>query len=307
MTKLGYLVPTREQIMQGSHGTRELLQRAKFAKDAGFDSLWVGDSLFARPRHDPLTLLAALAIETPGMELGTAILLQSLRNPIILAQQLATIDQLAEGKLIVGVGIGADAPSIRAEFSAAGVPFEKRVGRLVESVNLCRALWRGEPVTWNGRWQVEDALVAPTPFQEGGPRIWYAAGVDAGVERAGKHFDGWFPIGPDAATIARQQQILNGAAAVSGRHVSTAVYLTICVDDSIETADQKINDYLEQYYGFSAEILRGIQACCGGDAESVLAWMNEFVDAGAEHLVIRIVGDYQKALGEIARLRHLLK
>lgn len=306
MTKLGYLVPTREQIMQGAHGTRELLQKARFAEDAGFDSLWVGDSLFARPRHDPLTLLAALAVEAPNMELGTAILLQSLRNPIILAQQLATIDQLTEGKLIVGVGIGADAPSIRAEFSAAGVPFEKRVGRLVESVNLCRALWRGEPVTWNGRWQVEDALVAPTPFQDGGPPIWYAAGVDAGVERAGKHFDGWFPIGPDAATIARQQQILNDAAADSGRQVATAVYLTICVDDSVEIADQKINDYLEQYYGFSAEILRGIQACYGGDAESVLAWMNEFVDAGAEHLVIRVVGDYQKALGEIARLRHLL-
>ena len=76
MTKLGYLVPTREQIMQEAHGTDELIRRAQFARDKGFDSLWVGDSLFARPRHDPLTLLAALAVATPGMELGTAILLQ---------------------------------------------------------------------------------------------------------------------------------------------------------------------------------------------------------------------------------------
>lgn len=306
MTKLGYLVPTREQIMLDAHGTSELLERAAFARDQGFDSLWVGDSLFARPRHDPLTLMAALAVHTPGMEIGTAILLQSLRNPVILAQQLATIDQLSEGKLIVGVGIGADAPSIHAEFSAAGVPFERRVGRLVESVNLCRALWRGEPVTWNGRWQLNEAVVAPTPYQRGGPPIWYASSVDAGVERAGKYFDGWFPIGPDAETISRQQAILAKSASASGRPVNTAVYLTVCVDDDQASADHQINEYLERYYGFSAEILRGIQACFGGNAESVVQWMNEFVEAGADHLVIRVVGDYRKALSDIAHLRHQL-
>ncbi len=307
MTKLGYLVPTREQIMQEAHGTGELIERAQFAQKQGFDSLWVGDSLFARPRHDPLTLLAALAVATPGMEIGTAILLQSLRNPVILAQQLATIDQLSQGKLIVGVGIGADAPSIRAEFAAAGVPFDKRVGRLVESVNLCRALWRGEPVTWDGRWQVDNVVVAPKPFQDGGPKIWYASGVDTGVERAGKHFDGWFPIGPDAETISRQQKILDVSAADAGRQSETAVYLTVCVDGNVASANEKIDEYLEQYYGFSAEILRGIQACFGGDAASVIDWMNTFVEAGANHLVLRVVGDYREALSALADHRQALK
>ncbi len=301
MTKLGYLVPTREQIMQEAHGTDELIRRAQFARDKGFDSLWVGDSLFARPRHDPLTLLAALAVAAPGMELGTAILLQSLRNPVLLAQQLATIDQLSGGKLIVGVGIGADAPSIRAEFEAAGVPFEKRVGRLVESVNLCRALWRDETVNWNGRWQLSDVQLAPKPVQQGGPKIWYASMVDAGVERAGKYFDGWFPIGPDAETIKRQQGLFKSAAA--DKPVNTAVYLTICVDDDAEKAEQKIDEYLEQYYGIPAEVLRGIQACIGGSAGKVVDWMNEFVAAGADHLVLRVVGDYQHALQAIAENR----
>lgn len=298
MTKLGYLVPTREQIMQEAHGTDELIRRAQFARDQGLDSLWVGDSLFARPRHDPLTLLAALAVATPGMELGTAILLQSLRNPVLLAQQLATIDQLSEGRLIVGVGIGADAPSIRAEFEAAGVPFEKRVGRLVESVNLCRALWRDEAVNWNGRWRLSDVQLAPKPFQEGGPKIWYASMVDAGVERAGKHFDGWFPIGPDAKTIERQQKLFKAAAA--DKPVNTAVYLTICVDDNPERAEQQIDEYLEHYYGMPASVLRGIQACVGGSAATVVNWMNEFVTAGADHLVLRVVGDYQRALRSVA-------
>ena len=74
------------------------------------------------------------------LKLGTAVLLPVLRNPVLLAHQAATIDQISEGRLILGLGIGADVPAIRAEFEAAGVPFEKRVGRLMEGFRLCRAL-----------------------------------------------------------------------------------------------------------------------------------------------------------------------
>lgn len=306
MTKLGYLIPTREQIMLGNHSTDDLLVRAKTARDHGFESLWVGDSLFARPRHDPLTLLAAIAVAVPDAEVGTAILLQSLRNPVLLAQQLATIDQLSSGKLIVGIGIGADAPSIRAEFEAAGVPFDKRVGRLIESVSLCRALWKDEPVSWQGRWQMEDVMLAPKPAQPGGPEFWYAAGVDAGVARAAKLFDGWFPIGPDAETIARQQTILEESTSKSGREVTTAVYLTVCIDENSTKANEQIDAYLEDYYSLPADLLRKVQACFGGGIEDTMAWLNDFVDAGATHLVLRVVGDYAQTLDALAKNRHLL-
>ncbi len=119
--KLGYLLPTRENIMAGQPGTRSLLDAAALARRCGFDSIWVGDSLLARPRHDPLTLLAAVAAAVPDIELGSAVLLPALRNPVVLAQQLATIDQISEGRLILGVGIGGDTPGIRAEFAAAGL------------------------------------------------------------------------------------------------------------------------------------------------------------------------------------------
>ncbi len=71
----------------------------------GYDSLWVGDSLLARPRRDPLTLLAAVAARTRKPELGTAVLLPALRNPVVLAQQVATLDRIAEGRVILGIGI----------------------------------------------------------------------------------------------------------------------------------------------------------------------------------------------------------
>src|SRR6185436_10918968 len=109
---------------------------------------------------DPLTLLAAVAARTKKPELGTAVLLPALRNPVVLAQQVATLDRIAEGRVILGIGIAADVPNIRAEFTAASVPFDKRVGRLVEGMALCRALWTGKPVTWpkpgsQGRWKLE--------------------------------------------------------------------------------------------------------------------------------------------------------
>src|ERR1700759_2306646 len=153
-TRIGYLLPTRERIMEGRPETGPLLELAARAADLGYASVWVGDSLAARPRHDPLTLLAGVAGRVPGMTIGTAVLLPMLRNPVVLAHQVATLDQIAEGKLILGVGFAADRPNIRAEFAAAGVPFEHRIGRMLEGLRLCRALWSGHPVGWEGRWQM---------------------------------------------------------------------------------------------------------------------------------------------------------
>src|SRR5262249_26901620 len=112
--RIGYLLPTRENIMQGEPQAVPLLDLAMRAGDLGFDSIWVGDSLTARPRHEPFTLLAAVAARVPRVEIGTAVLLPALRNPVLLAHQVATLDQVAEGRFIFGVGIAADVPNIRA-------------------------------------------------------------------------------------------------------------------------------------------------------------------------------------------------
>ena len=143
MPKLGYLLPTRERVMEGQPETGPLLALAEKAEGLGFNSIWVGNSLTARPRHEPLTLLAAVAGRARKAELGTAVLLPALRNPVLLAHQAATLDRLCEGRLILGIGIAADTPPIRRDFEATGVPFDKRVGRMNEAIRLCRALWTG--------------------------------------------------------------------------------------------------------------------------------------------------------------------
>ena len=178
--------------MEGRPETAPLLELAARAEGLGFDSVWVGDSLLARPRHDPLTLLAAVAARTRKVALGTAVFLPALRNPVVLAHQLATLDQISEGRLVLGAGIASDLPNIRAEFAAAGVPFEGRVGRMMEGLRLARALWTGKPVDWQGRWPVQSGVLGPTPYRAGGPPIWMAGSVRPALERAARHFDGWF-------------------------------------------------------------------------------------------------------------------
>ena len=215
--KLGYLLPTREQIMEGNPSAAPLLALATRAEAEGFDSVWVGDSLLARPRHDPLTLLAGVAGRVPRVELGTAVLLPALRNPVLLAHQCATLDQISEGRFILGVGFAADVPNIRAEFAAAGVPFEKRIGRMMEGLRLCQALWTGKPVDWEGRWPVHQGVLAPTPYRPGGPPLWIGGNLPTSLERAGKFFDGWFPVAPEADAFGAGLGQVRDIAKTAGR------------------------------------------------------------------------------------------
>ena len=138
--EFGVLLPTREGIMSGRPETAPLLTMAERAEAAGFDSVWIGDSITARPRHEPLTLLAAVAARTRRVRLGTGVLLPALRQPVVLAHVVGTLDRISEGRVILGVGIATDGPAIRKEFAAVGVPFERRVGRVLETIEICRAL-----------------------------------------------------------------------------------------------------------------------------------------------------------------------
>lgn len=304
--KLGYLLPTRERIMEGQPTTSAMLDLAARAEALGYDSIWVGDSLLARPRHEPLTLLAGVAGRVPRVMLGTAVLLPALRNPVLLAHQVATLDQVSEGRFILGVGIARDVPNIRAEFAAAGVPFEKRVGRMMEGLRLCRALWTGEPVEWDGRWPVHGSVLAPTPYRAGGPPIWIGGNTPASLQRVGKTCDGWFPNAPDPAQFAAQWREIRHIASTAGRdasNLSAAMYLTLTVDDDAAHADARMDAFLEGYYGAPATALRQRQAVYSGPASGVASWLDGYAQAGATDLVLRFAGDHEHHLEALAKVR----
>ncbi|HEY3908845.1 MAG TPA: LLM class flavin-dependent oxidoreductase [Stellaceae bacterium] len=304
--RIGYLLPTREAVMQGRPETGPLLALAERAEQLGYDAVWVGDSLLARPRHDPLTLLAAVAARTRKVMVGTAVFLPALRNPVVLAHQLATLDRISEGRLVLGAGIATDVANIRAEFAAAGVPFEGRVGRMMEGLRLARALWTGQPVDWEGRWRVTGGVLGPTPHRPGGPPIWLAGSVRPALERAARHFDGWFANEPDLARWAAQwreaQQIVREASR-DPAEFAAANYMTLALDEDAGRAEQRIDTFLENYYGQPAAVMRRRQATFAGPAVAAGEWLRGYADAGASDLIVRFTGDHERQLEAVAGLR----
>jgi alkanesulfonate monooxygenase SsuD/methylene tetrahydromethanopterin reductase-like flavin-dependent oxidoreductase (luciferase family) len=304
--RIGYLLPTREAVMRGRPETGPLLALAERAESLGYDSVWVADSVLARPRHDPLTLLAAVAARTRRVEIGTAVLLPALRNPVVLAHQLATLDRIGEGRLVVGAGIASDLANIRAEFAAAGVPFEGRVGRMMEGLRLARALWTGEPVDWQGRWPVAKGVLGPTPHRPGGPPVWLAASVGPALQRAGRHFDGWFADEPDLDRWRRQWQEVQQAVRESGRDPGgfvAAACLTLAIDDNASRAEQRLDAFHENYYGLPAAEVRRWQACYAGSAPGAAEYVQNRAAVGAGHLVLRFIGEHERNLEAMAALR----
>src|SRR5205807_4894708 len=131
---IGLLLPTREVVMaSGAPDLSKIIDLAVQAEEPGFDSVWVGDSVLARPRLEAMTTLAAVAARTRRVQLGTAVLLPALRHPVVLANEAANVDILSQGRLILGVGIATKNRSIEREFIACGVSFCHRLGILVET------------------------------------------------------------------------------------------------------------------------------------------------------------------------------
>jgi probable F420-dependent oxidoreductase len=148
------------------------------------------------PRQDyfePLSLLAWLAHATRRVRLGTSVLVAPLRHPLLAAKMLATIDVLAGGRLILGVGVG----WLREEFEALGAPpFEQRGPVTDEYLALLRRVWTEDPVSFEGRyWRLPPVHALPKPAQRGGIPIWVGGHTEAALRRAGALGDGWHPIG----------------------------------------------------------------------------------------------------------------
>lgn len=294
---IGLLLPTREARVRGRDDPLRLLDLAQLAERLGYDSLWVGDSPIARPRLDPLTLLAAIAVRTETVRLGTAVLLGALRPPVLGAHALASLDQISAGRLIVGLGAGFPMPATRAEFDSVGVPFHERVGRLTETVRIWRRLWSDpDPavaggVDFTGRyWRFEGLELQPKPRQRGGPPLWLAGSSPRALQRTGTSFDGWLPYPPTARQYAEEWEVVKRTARLEGARedrLTPALYATVALEDDLSRARAMLADYCESYYGLPLEAMRQVQAFYGGDGNGCAEWLDGYKAAGARHIVIR--------------------
>ncbi|MFF7896354.1 LLM class flavin-dependent oxidoreductase [Streptomyces sp. NPDC007907] len=309
---VGILLPTREQAINGTYAAAPLLDFARQAEALGFDSLWAGDSLTARPRLDPLVVLAAAAAATERITVGTAALTPALRHPLIGANMVASLSHVAAGRLVLGLGSGFPMPETEEEFASVGASFHGRVGRLDEITALWRTAWRagqeGEPADFQGRyWQADHLDRLPSPATVGGPPLWLAGSDTPKVlARAATRYDGWLPFLPDPGAYGRARRRIAELAEEAGRPagaVTPALYATITVNRDERAAEAELEHYISHYYGRSLDQMRTIQAYAWGSAEKCAEWLGGYVRAGARHLVLRIGSlDPEPQLKEIAEV-----
>ncbi|MEV0144470.1 MULTISPECIES: LLM class flavin-dependent oxidoreductase [unclassified Nonomuraea] len=198
-TRFGLLIPQRGALF-GVDSLRGLLDLGAMAEQSGwFSSVWVGDSLTAQPRPEALSLLGALSATTQHVRLGTSCMASfALRDPVVLAYQWATLDQLSGGRMVLGACTGLISDGVsRREGEHWGVPDKERGPRLEENITLCRELWTGEPVYFDGRFRsYQGVSVYPTPAQDPCPIFiaanpWDPRFAERVLRRVATLGDGW--------------------------------------------------------------------------------------------------------------------
>ncbi len=301
---LGFLLPTREVVMaQDIPDCRQIIDLAERAEALGFDSVWVGDSILARPRLEALTTLAAVASRTQRVKLGTAVFLSALRHPVTLANETANLDLLSEGRLILGLGIATKSKPVEQEFTACGVDFSHRISIFEEGVTIMRRLWTEPSVTFTGRYfQLQDVRLGLHPVRSSGIPVWLAGSVDQAYRRVLRLADGWFPnpASPQAFTSSwdRMQTLAQGGGR-DAQNLHRCVYTTLNINDNVTQAEDEMRAFIEGYYDVAYETMVGRQSMYAGTAEHCITWLNDFIAAGAQSIVLRFGGPDQ--IGQLER------
>jgi alkanesulfonate monooxygenase SsuD/methylene tetrahydromethanopterin reductase-like flavin-dependent oxidoreductase (luciferase family) len=229
---------------------REHLEQVRVARAVGFSNVWASQHFLSQPftYFQPIPTLARVAAEAEGMTLGTGIILLPLFQPLDVAEQMATLDVITGGRVILGVGLG-----YRDDENAAfGIDPKSRVGRLTEGVEAIERLWMGEPVTYHGRYfTLDDVRISLRPVQRPRPRIWLAANTDAGVKRAAKLGDAWL-MNPHStlASIERQLALFHETRRALGKPRATDIPLLkeCVVAETTAAAVAEARPYLEAKY-----------------------------------------------------------
>jgi probable F420-dependent oxidoreductase len=269
----------------------------KKADSAGYHSVWVQEVIDAS-LLEPTSLLTYAAALTQNLQLGTAVLLTTLRSPLQLAKTLSTLDQLSRGRLIIGVGLGSNTQI----YPAFGLSADRRLRRFIDGIALMKKLWTEERVSHDGEfWQLHDERLEPKSLRKPHPPIWFGGSHPNALRRAVRLGDGW--IGGRTATdkFKSHLNILRQFLDESGRDpadfmIGKRVY--IAVDSNRSRAEQRLNEWFSQVYGVGD--IAGSAAIYGAEQECIDR-LGELVLAGARLLILNPISDHMEHLDVLTR------
>ncbi|HEY7062228.1 MAG TPA: LLM class flavin-dependent oxidoreductase [Chloroflexota bacterium] len=324
----GLTLPNRAVIL-GAVQTDDLVRLTQQAEASGaFDTVWIGDSMLAKPRLESLTLLAGLATVTSRIRLAVGCMATFVhRHPVMFAHQWASLDVLAKGRSWLAVCLGGpdeQSPAQALEHAVMGVKANERVARLEEGIDVLRTLWGSTSASHQGRFYAfEGVNIVPKPVQNPCP-IWIASNptgltwrdgasapspvVERSLRRVARYADGWMTnkVSPDQfrglwarVTEMAQEEGRDPAA------LGSALYHNINVNEDRQAALEESKTFLDTYYTskFSPGFVEGWTVA--GSPRQCIEELRAYFDAGLDHVTLRLTswdqdGQLRRFLNEVA-------
>ena len=259
------------------------------AEELGYDSLWVWDHILLGSKRpfpflDSLSVLAALASRTKRALLGTGILVLPLRDPVVLAKVTSTIDQMSDGRLVLGVASG----WYEKEFQACGVPFKERGNVLLRNLQILNRFWTEDSVdgTSDGM-SFERAVMLPKPARRPKPPVLIGGYVDRVLKRVSAHSDGWLTYFYTPENFSAAWKKILSFAEEAGRdpgELTNVAQLPICIDSSFEKAERKVNDFIARYFDVAPWSQSSADSAIRGTIDDCAEQLQAHLDAGVEHI-----------------------
>jgi alkanesulfonate monooxygenase SsuD/methylene tetrahydromethanopterin reductase-like flavin-dependent oxidoreductase (luciferase family) len=311
----GVNINNREPLIAPDYSLQDLLDLSEIVEQEGFDSVWVGDSLFSKPRYEPLALLAAISQRTKRVKLGTACLVTATRNPLYLALEWATLDQLAHGRTILGACMGNPEEGVRREYAALGLAFKQRAGIFEEGLAVLRELWTKGKTDFQGQhFQYDDVSfysgteMGPLMPQQSPPPIWVVSNprlvagnkaegkvqrvISRAADRIARYGDGWMTCcrARRPEEFKAQRQEILAAIEAAGRDPADyrmSYQVTMNIAGSRDEANRSINEYISQYYPELSRAMDLGEWGPVGTPDDIIAWIRTFAEAGVDYFICR--------------------
>ncbi len=259
-------------------------------EELGFESLWVWDHILLGvephfPIIDSLTLLTAVAARTRTIKLGTGILVLPLRNPVVLAKQLSSIDQVSQGRLVLGVASG----WYKREFDAVGIAFERRGRIMDQNLDILMRLWLEDMV--NGEYpphNLRNAVMFPKPVQRPRPQILIGGYVDRVLKRAATRGDGWLTYFYTPEGFTKSWTKVRNFAEEAGKDPDSLVnchQLPIMVGASRAAVEGPMMEWLNTEWDFASWSDSTTDSAILGTPEECVEQLQAQIDVGVQKII----------------------
>ena len=269
----------------GNPGIGYLRQLVEVGDRYSYDSLWLSDRVIGeRLSPEPLIALSMVAAYSDRLKFGTSVLQLPVRNPVILAKEMATLDYLSNGRFLPAIGLGQEDPR---DYEACGVSKEDRGLRTDEAIAMMRRLWREDNVTHEGRfYSLHQVTINPKPVQVPSMPLWIGGRSRAAQRRVGRLGDGWLVSSATPHEVKEGREIIFSTAAGCGRRIEED-HTGALVGFFIAPTQEKAASVAEPYVARPRSDVHFSQYTALGELSQVKDTIQRYVDAGACKFVVR--------------------